>query len=65
MQQGERGQGGGIYIFFMILFNLTRLTAESVPSQVLLGGGCAQKADRVRLLPQLPPGSLPAPAWGI
>lgn len=54
----------GIYIFFMILFNLTRLTAESVPSQVPLGGGCAQKADRVKLLLQLPPGSLPAPAWG-
>lgn len=64
VQQGGARPGRGIYIFFMILFNLTRLTAESVPSQVLLGGGCAQKADRVKLLPQLPPGSLPAPTWG-
>jgi hypothetical protein len=62
-EEGAR-PGRGIYIFFMILFNLTRLTAESVPSQVLPGGGCAQKADRVKLLPQPPPGSLPAPTWG-
>lgn len=63
-EEGVR-PGRGIYIFFMILFNLTRLAAEPVPSQVLLAGGCAQKADRVKLLPLLPPRSLPVPTWGI
>lgn len=56
-EEGKCGAGGGsearegIYIFFMILFNLTRLAAEPVPSQVLLRGGCARKADRVKQLP--------------
>lgn len=49
-EEGAR-PGRRIYIFFMILFNLTRLTAEQFPSQVLPGGGCAQKADRLKLLP--------------
>lgn len=65
MEQEEGARPGrGIYIFFMILFNLTRLLLSRFPSQVLLGGGCAQKADRVRLLPELPPGFLPVPTWG-
>lgn len=49
-EEGAR-PGRGIYIFFMILFNLTRLLLRGVLSQVLLGGGCARKADRVKLLP--------------
>lgn len=53
-EEGAR-PGRGIYIFFMILFNLTRSLLSPFPSQVLLSGGCAQKADRVKLLPSLPP----------
>ena len=56
MEQEERARSGrGTYIGFMILFHLTCLHADLVPSQVLLGGGCAQKADKVKLLPSLPP----------
>lgn len=71
-EEGAR-PGRGIYIFFMILFNLTRLAAESVPSQVLLGGGCAQKADGLTLQPQPPPATAgtnlgdqsPLPGYGL
>lgn len=72
MQQEEGARPGrGIYIFFMILFNLPRLAAERFPSQVLLGGGCAQKADRVscchscpQALSQCQPGALGDPYVG-
>lgn len=67
---GKCGAGGGseagegdIYFLYDPLQSHSLLLSR-FPSQVLLGGGCAQKADRVRLLPELPPGSLPVPTWG-
>lgn len=54
---GKCRAGGGskagrrIYIFFMILFISLGSLLSLFPSQVLLGGGCAQKADQVKLLP--------------
>ena len=48
-EKGAR-PGRGTYIFFMTLFHLTWSLLSLVPSQVLLGGGCAQEADRVKLL---------------
>ena len=63
MEQKGARLGRGTYICFMTLFHLTWSLLSLVPSQVLLGGGCAQEADRVKLLLQQQPRNR-VPTWG-
>lgn len=52
-QEEEARPGSGAYICFMILFCLTKVPAEYSPLSGAAGGGCAQKAERMKWLPLL------------